>query len=232
MNQIIIFDFDDTLIDNRLSDYQGFIIPCIELGIQPPSQKIIYKLRKEGLLAKDIVKQIIHDNNKKYQKEFLRKRQNFINDTKSNKYFRLKRNTRDLLKYLKNKNFTCVICSIRKNDEIIENFLVNKKLLEYFENIYLTNNLNSKIEINSVINRTIIKKKLIQEILKKYSNKNSEVIFIGNAEEDLNAAKSTKVKFIFYKNSYMPNNPKINLKNVNKIKTMKELQRMIEEEMK
>lgn len=227
MKRIIIFDFDDTLIDNRLSDYQGFIIPCKELGIKSPSKKKIFKLRKEGYLAKDIAKQIVQ--NKKEVKDFLEIRRNFINATKSNKFFRLKRNTKKILEYLKNENVTCIICSVRKNDEIIENFLVKKKVSKYFAEIHLTSCLNLKIQNNSTANRTIIKIKLIKNILKKYPKKYNKITFIGNAEEDLKAAKETKTKFIFYKNSYMPIKPKIKLEGIIKTSSMKELQKIIDE---
>jgi len=36
MTHLVIFDFDDTLTDNRFLDYQAFSIPCKKLGLPIP----------------------------------------------------------------------------------------------------------------------------------------------------------------------------------------------------
>ena len=85
MIQLVIFDFDDTIIDNRFSDYQGFIIPCQKLKLFNPPLKEIYHLRKEGVLAKDIVLRLSKKHEKKFSIEkFLAIRRIFINGTNSN----------------------------------------------------------------------------------------------------------------------------------------------------
>ena len=55
MTHLVIFDFDDTLTDNRFLDYQAFSIPCKKLGLPIPKSQKITNLRKKGFLAKDIM---------------------------------------------------------------------------------------------------------------------------------------------------------------------------------
>ena len=88
--------------------------------------------------------------------------------------------------------------------------------------------LSFDIENNSLSKRVLIKGSLIRKVMKDYSLKPEEVVFIGNAEEDIKSASNTRVKFIFYKNSYLPNLPKLDLQNIIKVSDMDSLRKKIE----
>lgn len=229
MIRVVIFDFDDTLIDNRVSDYQGFLIPCIRLGLSLPTVREIYRFRKKGLLAKDIAKHILNHSKKYFLLDrFLSIRRNFINSMNSNRYFRLKKRTKLLLKFLKRKEIKCFICSVRKNRKLVHEFLKNEKILKYFDGIHLMVDLSFNIENNTPSKKALIKSRLIQKVMKDYSFKPVEVIFVGNSEEDIKSASKTRVKFIFYKNSYLPNLPKLDLQNIIKVSNMDRLRKKID----
>jgi len=85
-----------------------------------------------------------------------------------------------------------------------------------------------KFENNAVSKRVLIKSSLIQKILKEYSLNPEEVIFIGNADEDIKSGSKTGVNFIFFKNAYLPHLPKLNLRNVNMANNMDDLKKEIE----
>jgi len=229
MIRVVIFDFDDTLIDNRVSDYQGFLIPCIRLGLSLPTVREIYRFRKKGLLAKDIAKHILNHSEKYFLLDrFLSIRRNFINGMNSNRYFRLKKRTKLLLKFLKRKEIKCFICSVRKNRKLVHEFLKNEKILKCFEEINLGDDLSFDIENNTPSKRSLIKSSLIRKVMKDYSLKPDEVVYVGNAEEDIKSGLNTCVKFVFYKNSYMPNLPELNLKNITKVTNMNDLREKID----
>jgi len=228
MIRIVIFDFDDTLIDNRIADYQGFLIPCLKLGLNSPTLKEIYCFRKKGLLAKDIAKHILNHSEKYFLLDrFLSIRRNFINGTNSNRYFRLKKRTKLLLKFLKHKEIKCFICSARKNRKLVHGFLKNEKILKYFEEINLVDDLSFDIENNTTSKRALIKSSLIRKVMKDYSLKPDEMVYVGNAKEDIKSGLNTRVKFVFYKNSYMPNLPELSLQNIIMVTNMNGLREKI-----
>ena len=228
MIKLIIFDFDDTIIDNRLSDYQGFVRPSKKLKISNPSINSIYQFRKQGLLAKDIVLKINEKNEKRISiQKFLKIRREFINGIKVIEYFRLKQNMRSLLRFLKREQIRCVICSVRNNRKIIKKFCEQEKILDYFEKIYLQDNLDMNITINNLQKRIFIKTRLIKKIKKEQKIKDNEILFVGNAIEDIESATKTKINFIFFKNKYIPKSPKINLKNIQTVSNMKNIKRKI-----
>ena len=159
--------------------------------------------------------------------KFLKIRREFINGIKVIEYFRLKQNMRSLLRFLKREQIRCVICSVRNNRKIIKKFCEQEKILDYFEKIYLQDNLDMNITINNLQKRIFIKTRLIKKIKKEQKIKDNEILFVGNAIEDIESATKTKINFIFFKNKYIPKSPKINLKNIQTISNMKNIETKI-----
>lgn len=223
MIKIVIFDFDDTLIDNRELDYQGFRIPCKRLGLKIPSKKKILFLRGKGLLAEKIVTLLC--NNQKLKKDFLEIRKNFIHSKETVPFLKLKIGTKLILETLKKKDIICFISSVRTNKNTINKFLKEKKIEKLFKGIYLPNDIKLKISNTTVNNRILIKTSIIKYIIKKFLLKTDEIIFIGNNNEDYKSASKIGVKFIFFKNQYLSD---IKYNNIIKVKTMKELKIKLE----
>ena len=99
MIRLIIFDFDDTIIDNSFLDYNAFVTPCKQLKIKIPQQKEFIKLRKKGLVAKEIMIKILKKQNKEEMLSgYLELRTKFL-FKESLKYLILKKNTKSLLNY-------------------------------------------------------------------------------------------------------------------------------------
>ena len=134
---------------------------------------------------------------------------------------------RSSLRFLKREQIICVICSVRNNRKIIEKFCEQEKILDYFEKIYLQDNIDLNITINNLQKRIFIKTRLIKKIRKEQKIKDNEILFVGNAIEDIESAAKTKVNFIFFKNNYIPKSPKINLKNIQTVSNMKNIKRKI-----
>lgn len=224
MKSIVIFDFDDTLTDNNVLDYQAFCIPAKRLGLPQPTLKKICRLRKDGLLAKEIVKIMIKDN-PQLVKKFLSIRYEFLNSVASNKFLKLKKNTKILLHALNQRKIKCIICSAKRNKRIIMKFLAYNEIRHYFAKIYFMGDIN--LYVNNLIssNRIKIKKKLINRIIENEGKRDKQIIYVGNSLEDFKAIQKRKIKFILYQNTYIKEF--VNYKVV-KVNNMKKLKNLIE----
>lgn len=225
MIKLIVFDFDDTIINNDKVDYQSFKIPFNQLGISAPSSNEIKNLRRKGLLAKEIASNyLIKTKKTALIEEFLFLRKKFLQSKKSISFFYLKKNIKQLFNQLNRKKIRCAVCSARDNKKFIMMFLKKNKILKYFSHIYLTEDLEMKIENSISNNRTLIKKFLLNKIIKDLKIKSNEILFIGNSQEDITAAKKLQINFIYYQNSYLE---KLQDKKIDKVNSVFGLKRKI-----
>lgn len=224
MNSLVIFDFDDTIVDNNKLDYMGFKIPCKTLGLNFPSKSKLKKYRKKGMLAKEIIKIFSKDNQK--LNEFLRLRKNFLIKESYN-YLKVKPYSKSLFQKLRKSNFELVICTANNNTKMIHKFLRRHNLDHFFKQIFTIDNLGINLENNNYPNRILIKTSLMRFVSKKYTNSEKDCIFIGNSLEDYYASKKLKIKFIYFLNSYLPI-PRID--NLSKVSTMNQIFNIIQGE--
>ncbi len=194
----IIFDFDDTITDNRLLDYMAFFIPCKLLKIKHPSKTKILKLRKKGKLSQDILPSNLDPL---VLQNFLLLRKIFLNSSKCTRYLIPQKNLKLLLNNLREKKVECYICSSKNNKQIILDFLKQKKIDLFFKNVFVSSDLGFQIDNKIKKNRILIKKSLLHHILKKEINHN-QILFVGNYDDFL-SVKDTNLKFIFYQNDYL-----------------------------
>lgn len=206
MKNLVIFDFDDTIVDNSTLDYMGFKIPCQKLGIDFPSKLKLKTYRKKGMTAKEIFN--IFSNDNEITIKFLKLRKSFLKN-KSSDYLIVKPFSSFVFKKLIKSNNELVICTVNNNPKMIRKFLKEKKLDQYFKKFFSIDNLGIFIENNNYSNRILIKTSLLRLIIKNSRNSNNDFLFIGNSLEDYYSAKKLKIKFIYLLNSYLPN-PKIN----------------------
>ncbi len=225
MIKLIVFDFDDTIINNDKVDYQAFKIPFKQLGISIPSSNEIKSLRRKGLLAKEIASNyLMKTNETALIEEFLLLRKKFLQNKKSISFFYLKKDIKPLFNQLNRKKINCVLCSSRDNKKFIMIFLKKNKIVKYFSHIYLIEDLGMKIENSISNNRTLIKKLLLNKIIKDLKIRSNEILFIGNSQEDITAAKKLKINFVYYQNSYLE---KLQDKKIDKVNSVSGLKRKI-----
>lgn len=223
MKNLIIFDFDDTIVDNSKLDYMGFKIPCTNLNLDYPNPSILKKYRKKGMIAEKII-ELYTDDNKKIIK-FLEQRKIFLNNN-SNKYLKIRPYSKVVLKKLINSNNELLICTANSNPKNIRTFLEKNNLDGLFKNLYSIQNLVFKIDNNNFENRILIKTSLLKFIIKNKKNSYHKLFYIGNSLEDFKAAKKLKINFIYFINPYLP---KPNLKNLLKINEFKQILNIIPE---
>ncbi|WP_048109283.1 HAD family hydrolase [Nitrosarchaeum koreense] len=204
MINLIILDFDDTITDNRLLDFKAFEIPCKNLGIHPPSLKMISSSRKKGLLARDIMQKHLKKIGKSnLLSDFLSKRDTFLSDSKSMYHLQLKKHVIPILSLLKRKKIKCILCSARKNKQMVKSFLKYNKIDSYFFTTYFMHDLGFVIDNIVRSNRVLIKTSLLKQIIKDEHIDPQRVLYVGNSSEDLEAATLLKIHFVYVENDYL-----------------------------
>ncbi len=219
MIKLIIFDFDDTLIDNSKLDYESFRNGCLENNAYLPTKKELFELRKKKFTAKKIIDYINKKTVTKINKDlFFKKRNNFLLDDDSVNYLVLKPYTKRIIKKLFSQNYSLLILTIRKRKSIIETFLEKNNLLTYFENIF--NPEDSKLELRKSINAIKTKKKFFKKIISLHNVKTNEILYVGDSEVDLIAANESKVHFCLIENPFIKYHRKFH----HKINSLKDLE--------
>jgi len=223
--KLIIFDFDDTITDNRNLDFESFRISCNFFNIKNPlSLKKLVDLRKKSFTAQKILKSIkISTENTFSTKNFLKYRNDFLLSDQSNLYLQIKKDTKLILKTLEKKKIPIFLCTVRNDKQLVRNFLKKNNIEFYFTDIYCSSDLIEKIDNNDSDNRILIKSSLLKKIIKKNKFKHNEILYIGNSFEDRIASSIHKIFFLKFNNDYLPQEnynyqySTTNMKNLNKI---------------
>jgi len=222
MIRLVIFDFDDTIIDNKNLDYQSFKQISSELGGYIPTRQEIFDLRKKNFLAIDIIHWLVKKSKNRYSiKHFWRKRINFLGSINSLEYLSLRPYVKYLLQKLQKNQVIVVIATLRKNKNFLEIFLKKEGISHHIDLIY--NLKDNKIETRKSSNAIKIKQNMIKLIQKSYGLKSNEILSIGDSLADYEAAKRCKINHVILKTD--KKFKKISTKNIS---TSKELNSRIE----
>jgi len=211
MIKLIIFDFDDTLIDNKILDFQSFKQISIKLDGYVPNITEITKLREKNFSARTIIKWLFKKSRRKYNtKKFWEERVKFLESKNSLKYISLRPYSKILLRKLKKHNITIVICTLRKNKKNLELFLDKETIKPFIDSIF---NLKDKtIETRNLSNAIKIKQELFNLIMKSYNFNSNEILSIGDSYADYEAARRNKIYHIILKtNNNLSKNSKTNI---------------------
>ncbi len=153
MIKLVIFDFDDTIIDNKNLDYQSFRQVSMNLNGYMPTKINISKLRKENYLAIEIVNWLLKKSKNRFiVTHFWEERLKFLESKKSLKYISLRPYSKLFLKKLKKHNIIVIIATLRKNKKILELFIENEGIMPYIDSIF---NLKDKTIETRKLSKTI-----------------------------------------------------------------------------
>ena len=92
MIKLAILDFDDTLVENINVDFESFQYPCKELGMNSLKFDQIVSFRKNGMNAKEIIREIFRENNESTSDKFFKVREDFLTNPENFKFLKLKDN--------------------------------------------------------------------------------------------------------------------------------------------
>lgn len=225
MIKAVIFDFDDTITDNRLLDFESFNLICKKFNIKNPlSLNRLIKLRVENKTAKNIILFIKRFSKNNFSTEhFLKERSSFLLSIDSNNFLKLKPGTFETIQKLKKEKILICLCSVRQNKKIVIDFLNRHKLNNIFDLILCGSDIEKNIDITNSDNRILLKASFLKKIIQKYKINSNNTIFIGNSHEDYIASTEHKIIFLKFDNDYLPKDNFYysfnicNMKTVNKI---------------
>jgi len=221
MTRLLIFDFDDTLVNNHYLDIKSFEIPYKMVSLDPPSKYEIKKLRKKGKTADYIIKNNLKKNNlKKFYNNIINEREKFFSKDQTN-YLILQNHLEKNLAKIKIKNIELNIITANKNKKLVLQFLKQKKIIKYFSKVVFMDDLNIKLDNRDEGNRILIKRSLLYSILKKSRIKKNEILYIGNSLEDFKACENLQINFIHFQNDYLSklvNNEIITINSMSELK--------------
>ena len=206
MIKLIVFDLDDTITDNRYLDFESFNSTCIFLNVvNPLTLKKLLILRKNKKTAKNIVKLIKNSTSVDFSEdEFLEYRKKFLTSNKANTFLILKSGTLETLKMIHTKKIPICLCTVRKNKQIVVNFLKQQKIKKYFDTIFSTTDIDKKIDNTISENRILLKSSFLKKFLQKYQLESNEILYVGNSNEDFISASEHNIVFLKYDNAYLP----------------------------
>lgn len=223
MISLLILDFDDTIADNRLLDFKAFEIPCKTIGIAPPSQKSIAISRKRGLLAREIMQKHLEKLKKLYLLgDFLSRRDEFLSDPKSTRHLCLKKHAIQVLALLRRKKVKCILCTARKNKQIVKLFLRDSGISRYFSSTYFMHDMGFSVDNLVRSNRILIKASLLHQIIRDERINPQQMLYVGNSSEDYEAAARLRIPFVYLENHYLSKEPGLDSNRVGSMHALKQ----------
>ena len=186
--RVIVFDFDDTLTDNKVLDLLSFQYLSSSLGLHMPTRQEIKELRCKSMLAKDIITWMIEKSAKSVQVEHCMKmRDEFLKGKESAALIRIKKRVYSTLKKLKAQGYTLLVAT-RKDVTQLKPILESHKLRGFFQGLYA----------NSSEDKTSI----YQKILHDFNLLPSECLVVSNSFQDLLPALDLGMKAVGIEGSY------------------------------
>lgn len=186
--KVIIFDFDDTITDNKVLDLESFRYLSCSLGLYVPSMQEITELRCKSLLAKDIISWMIEKSAKSVPLDLCMKmRDEFLKRKESEQLIRIKPNLHSVLRKLKSQGYVLLLAT-RTDIGRIKSILQSHKLAGFFKSVYA----------NSSEDKTSIYLKILHDL----SLLPSECLVVSNSFQDLIPALTLAMKVVGIKGSY------------------------------
>ena len=202
--RVIVFDLDDTLIDNKKLDFESFKHLSYGLGLYMPTMHEIIELRCRSLRAKDIISWMIERSKKSVSRTFcMEERKKFLKLEGAGRLIRIKPKSRSTLQELKSRGYLLILATVRDDKNAVLDLLRKRKLAEFFTSVY-TNPSRILDETTKISNPDVetVKFKIYREILCDLKVFSNECLVVGDTLQDLSPALSLGMKAIGTKGSY------------------------------
>jgi len=185
----ILFDVDGTLFDIRDGYTRGINDALSFYGFPTIDKKKLMRLRRRtGLNAFMIMKKIVRDDKKlKLIEKMRRKARETTKYRNMDKPFR---NSRRTLYELKKRGKMIFITSLRKSESFLKKQLKKFGMSKYIDGVYVIK------EDPAGKDHDLMKKILIEKMIKKHGFKRSECVIVGDALADIRGGRQTGIKTI------------------------------------
>lgn len=198
--KLVIFDFDDTIIDNSLLDIDSFEYVSNLYKLPKNSQKQIIRWRKNGMLADNIFKRILKNRKQPSLEKCVKTRLEYLARGEGLDLIRPKEGAVKTFHEIKKQGNVIVIVTTRNQKRIVKNILKKIRLDKYVDEIFCETD-HSQLQ-NQSMNYVKLKENLYKLALEKTNHKTEKSIVIGNLKSDIIAAKKLKITPFAIKGSY------------------------------
>ncbi|MDE1764003.1 MAG: HAD family hydrolase [Thaumarchaeota archaeon] len=199
--RLVIFDLDDTLIDNTLLDIDSFMHILNLFSLPRINDKTIIRWRRNGMIAKNIFLRLMKKKDRKLLETCLKTRLQYLARGGGGLgLVKEKKDARKVLCEIKQDGHFIVIVSSRKDRSIIKKILEKLGVKRYVDSIYCAENCMDLKERQSTIG---LKVRLYRLALSDYKSLVTEKpIAVGNLKSDIVAAKKLKITALAIRGSY------------------------------
>ncbi len=203
MTKLVIFDFDDTLVDNKTLDYESFKHISRKLNLFMFSHNEIIQMRNKGLLAKDIICRMISRSQKKHDVEYcLEVRNKFLQSVDAVNFLRLRPEAKKTLQILRRKGTKIVLTTLRRHDRSVKIFLKRSKISKYFDAIYSSGDIRLNLDTKDRMVAILVKALFYHSAMRDFRIRKSQAIAVGNSAVDMLAASLMHLKALQVSGSY------------------------------
>lgn len=183
----VIFDFDDTLTDNKRLDLESFRHLGHILDLYVPNAREIKELRKT-LLAKDIISWMIKKSARPVPLDICVKIRTDFLEKENERFVVVKPKVRSTLQKLRSEGCSLFIATTRTDIGPVKAILRKYRLEQFFENVYGQDSAD-KIDIYK---RILLDLNLVP----------SECMVVSNSFQDLSQALDLNMKAVGVHGSY------------------------------
>ncbi|HJU13548.1 MAG TPA: HAD hydrolase-like protein [Candidatus Nitrosotalea sp.] len=200
--RLVIFDLDDTLIDNTLLDVDSFKHTLYLFSLQAPSGKTIVRWRKNGMIATNIFRRLVKKRDRPLLERLARARLDYLSNGGGGLgLVRARDGAIETLDEIKRKGNLIAVVSSRKDRAIIKKILREIGLSRYVDGVYCAADCKDcKDGRQSFIE---LKVKLYRLALSDHqSHTDEKPIAVGNLVSDIVSARRLGILPIAIRGSY------------------------------
>lgn len=186
----IFFDLDGTLIDASERLYKLFIdlIPDCKLTKQE-----YWSLKRQNIKHKTIIENFFSNYNYNHNHNFDDFERKWLNNIENNNYLcydKICNNAINILNYLASKNYNLYLLTARQSKENLYKELTKFQILNFFKNIFITEQKYTKTEI----------------INQQFFNLSNDDFIVGDTINDILCGKELNIKTIALTNGFINKN--------------------------
>jgi phosphoglycolate phosphatase-like HAD superfamily hydrolase len=223
--RLIIFDLDDTLMDNREVDYQSFAVVCRKHLVRPPSRGRLFNHRNQGVRADDIIRMVWSNRSDSFLEQVKKERLELLASGKL--WLRLAQPFPGVAKFLANlkkQKISVVIVTIRKNRRLIKQLLQERGWQQQIDFLFCGDDISDSGGVKTHASNALKLKRMGYIMaMKKFKVKREQVLVIGDDPDDLQAAYDLRISCIRVRNSYKESLFDVTTKGIPVIETIADL---------
>ena len=192
---LILFDLDDTLLDNVDADVGSFMFALRRQKIPCPDRDLIVAWRQEGMLARDMLLKIL--GNASLADECMKDRRKYLNGIRGRRLLRLKPDARAVLLQLRPR-YRIVIVTARPRRDAVYSILRDLGISECVDGVLCSQDYKgAEGDRYDALKASLYEKALAAHCIKK-----EMCVAVGNLKSDVAAGIASGIRAYAVRGSY------------------------------